>query len=134
MSRFLLIKWDRLTWMLKLVGRYSLCSRGANMNKKNAKAFTHSSELRFKLLMRFPHQFDRIFFWCGLIQNPDTINQPSIDLKTQKIWKLNKDFKKVGPIRNNPSYKSQCVVFWRNLTQNERSFLQKFHLKPASNF
>ena len=74
------------------------------------------------------------WFFLSKIQNPDTITQPSIDLKTWKTWKLNKDFKKFGPIRNNPSYKSQCVVFWHDLTQIKRKFLGKFQLKPASNF
>ena len=51
------------------------------------------------------------------IQNPGQSCRPSINLKIWKIWKWSKNFKKVGPIRGNPSYNSQCLVFWRDLTQ-----------------
>ena len=51
------------------------------------------------------------------IQNPVQSCQPSTDLKDWKIWKWSKDFKKVGPIRGNLSYNSQCLDFLRDLTQ-----------------
>ena len=52
------------------------------------------------------------------IQNPGQSCRPSIDLKTWKIWKLNKDFKKVGPICGNLSYKSQLTKVWAVLSWN----------------
>ena len=52
------------------------------------------------------------------IQNPDQSCRPNIDLKTWKIWKLNKDFKKVGPICGNLSYKSQLMTVWTVLNSN----------------
>ena len=50
-------------------------------------------------------------------QNPDQSCRPIIGLRALLKRKLIKDFKKVGPILGNPSYNSQCLLFWRDLTQ-----------------
>ena len=70
-------------------------------------------------------------FWVGiwtLIQNPDQITQPSIDLKVVLKRKLAKDFKKVSPICSNLSYKSQLVKVWSVLSWN---FLKKLRLQDS---
>ena len=60
------------------------------------------------------------------IQNSGQITQPNIDLKVVLKRKLAKDFKKVGPICSNLSFKSQLMKVWEVL-----SFLGKFQLKTA---
>ena len=53
-----------------------------------------------------------------LIQNPGQITRSSIDLKVVLKRKLDKDFKKVGPICGNLSYKSQLMRVWEVLGWN----------------
>ena len=50
-------------------------------------------------------------------QNPDQSCRPTIGLRALLKRKLIKDFKKIGPILRNLSYNSQCLLFWRDLTQ-----------------
>ena len=50
-------------------------------------------------------------------QNPDQSCRPIIGSRALLKRKLIKDFRKVGPIFGNPSYNSQCLLFWRYLTQ-----------------
>ena len=64
-----------------------------------------------------------------MIQNPGQITRPSIDLKVVLKRKLDKDFKKVGPICGNLSFKSQLMKVWEVL-----SFLGKFQLKTAQTY
>ena len=56
-------------------------------------------------------------------------HQPSIDLKVVLDRKLAKNFKKIGPICCNLSYKSQLLKVWEVL-----SFLGKFQLKKPQTF
>ena len=55
-------------------------------------------------------------FFCKN-QNPDQSCRPTRGLRAVLKRKLIKDFKKVGPILGNPSYNSQCLLFWCDLTQ-----------------
>ena len=59
----------------------------------------------------------QFFLFFSLTWFPDQITRPPIDLTALLKRKLNEDFKKVGPIRGNPFYKSLCAGFWRDLTQ-----------------
>ena len=60
------------------------------------------------------------------IQNSGQITHPSIDLKVVLKRKLAKDFKKVGPICGNLSYKSQLIRVWAVLGWNlPKNFVSK---------
>ena len=65
-------------------------------------------------LKKLRHQFMPFF---SKIQNPGQITRPSIAMMVVLKAKSDMDFKKVVPICGNPSYNSQCLLFWRNLTQ-----------------
>ena len=78
----------------------------------------HSFVLRFKVAFDFPTSiwqkknpttygnWSILVFW-----NPDQITQPRIDLNTWKKRNWSKDFKKVGPIRGNPSLSCNKCCF-----------------------
>ena len=84
-------------------------------NHSNHTALYKVSKLLVKLSIRFEQFLVEIClknFVCK-IRNPGQIG-----LKTWKFWKLNKNFKKVGPICGNLSYKSQLTKVWAVLSWN----------------
>ena len=65
-------------------------------------------------------------------QNPDQSCRPTIGLRALLKRKLIKDFKKVGPILGNPSYNSQCLLFWHDLNQKMPEILIKILIKAVA--
>ena len=60
------------------------------------------------------------------IQNPGQITRPSIDMMAVLKGKSDKDFEKVVPICNIPSYNSQRLLFWCNLMQKMSANLKYY--------
>jgi hypothetical protein len=73
-----------------------------------------------KILNRFEQFWVEIYLknFVRKIQNSGRITRPSIDLKVVLNRKIVKDFKKVGLICGNLSYKSQLMKVWAVLSWN----------------
>ena len=85
-----------------------------------------------KILNRFEQFWVEIYF-KKLILNPGQITWPSINLKVVLKRKLAKNFKKVGSICGNLSYKSQLLKVWAVFSFG-LSFLSRIQLKTSQTY